>query len=110
SPQTIRYVLDRWRRQRYPRASLSPPQRNLRRLLGKPTSGLITTSMSRTPLSPEQDQLLQQEFLRRKDLGANIFLLIRHTGMRIGECADLASDCLRSTGPDQWPSMCRSAN
>jgi len=54
------------------------------------------------PLSPEQDQLLQREFLRRNDLGANAFLLIRHTGMRIGECADLASDCLRSTGPDQW--------
>ena len=54
------------------------------------------------PLSPEQDQLLQHEFLRRNDLGANVFLLIRHTGMRIGECADLASDCLRSTGPEQW--------
>jgi len=54
------------------------------------------------PLNPEQDQLLQQEFLRRNDLGANAFLLIRHTGMRIGECADLASDCLRNTGPDQW--------
>jgi integrase len=54
------------------------------------------------PLSPEQDQMLQQEFLRRNDLGANVFLLIRQTGMRIGECADLASDCLRSTGPDQW--------
>jgi len=54
------------------------------------------------PLSPEQDQALQQEFLRRNDLGANVFLLIRHTGMRIGECADLASDCLLSTGPDQW--------
>jgi site-specific recombinase XerD len=54
------------------------------------------------PLTAEQDQLLQREFLRRNDLGANVFLLIRHTGMRIGECADLASDCLRSTGPDQW--------
>jgi site-specific recombinase XerD len=54
------------------------------------------------PLTTEQDQLLQREFLRRNDLGANVFLLIRHTGMRIGECADLASDCLRSTGPDQW--------
>jgi integrase len=30
------------------------------------------------------------------------FLLIRHTGMRIGECADLSFDCLRSTGPKQW--------
>ena len=54
------------------------------------------------PLTAEQDQLLQREFLRRNDLGANVFLLIRHTGMRIGECADLASDCLRSTGRDQW--------
>jgi site-specific recombinase XerD len=54
------------------------------------------------PLTAEHDQLLQREFLRRNDLGANAFLLIRHTGMRIGECADLTSDCLRSTGPDQW--------
>jgi len=54
------------------------------------------------PLTADQDQVLQQEFLRRNDLGGNVFLLIRHTGMRIGECADLSFDCLRSTGPDQW--------
>ena len=54
------------------------------------------------PLTAEQDQLLQQEFLRRNDLGGNAFLLIRHTGMRIGECADLSVDCLRSTGLHQW--------
>ena len=54
------------------------------------------------PLPAEQDQLLQQEFIHRNDLGGNAFLLIRHTGMRIGECADLSFDCLRSTGPDQW--------
>ena len=54
------------------------------------------------PLTPEQDQLLQQEFMRRNDLGGNVFLLLRHTGMRIGECADLSFDCLRATGPDQW--------
>jgi integrase len=54
------------------------------------------------PLTAQQDQLLQQEFVRRNDLGGNAFLLIRHTGMRIGECADLSFDCLRSTGPDQW--------
>src|SRR5467141_83599 len=54
------------------------------------------------PLTAEQDQLLQQELIRRNDLGGNAFLLIRHTGMRIGECADLGCDCLRSTGPDQW--------
>lgn len=54
------------------------------------------------PLTAEQDQLLQQELLRRNDLGANAFLLIRHTGMRIGECADLSLDCLRSPAPHQW--------
>jgi site-specific recombinase XerD len=54
------------------------------------------------PLTPEQDQLLQQEFMRRNDLGGNVFLLLRSTGMRIGECADLPYDCLRSTGPKQW--------
>jgi site-specific recombinase XerD len=54
------------------------------------------------PLDIQQDQLLQNEFLRRNDLGGNVFLLIRHTGMRIGECADLSVDCIRSTGSDQW--------
>jgi site-specific recombinase XerD len=56
------------------------------------------------PLTPEQDQLLQQEFMRRNDLGGNVFLLLRSTGMRIGECADLSYDCLRCTGPNQWDS------
>ena len=54
------------------------------------------------PLTTQQDELLQKELLRRNDLGGNAFLLIRHTGMRIGECADLSSDCLHSTGPEQW--------
>jgi integrase len=54
------------------------------------------------PLTAEQDQLLQQEFFRRNDLGGNVYLLLRHTGMRIGECADLSFDCLRSIGLDQW--------
>lgn len=54
------------------------------------------------PLTAEQDQLLQQELLRRNDLGTNVFLMLRHTGMRIGECVDLSYDCLRSTGPNQW--------
>jgi integrase len=54
------------------------------------------------PLIAEQDQRLQEELLRRNDLAGNVFLLIRHTGMRISECADLSYDCLRSTRPDQW--------
>ena len=54
------------------------------------------------PLTAEQDQLLQQEFVNRNDRESNAFLLIRYTGMRIGECADLSFDCLHSTGPNQW--------
>jgi len=53
-------------------------------------------------LTPQQDQLIQQELLRRNDLPSNVLLLIRHTGMRIGECADLAYDCLHNIGPNQW--------
>jgi site-specific recombinase XerD len=53
------------------------------------------------PLTAQQDQILHRELLRN-DVAANALLLIRHTGMRIGECADLACDCLRSTGPQQW--------
>jgi site-specific recombinase XerD len=54
------------------------------------------------PLTAEQDRLLQQELVRRNDLPANVFLLLRHTGMRIGECVDLAYDCLHNVGPDRW--------
>jgi integrase len=54
------------------------------------------------PLTPEQDQLIQQELRRRDDLLSNALLLLRHTGMRIGECVDLSFDCLRPLGPDQW--------
>ena len=54
------------------------------------------------PLLPEQDQTIQQELLRRNDLASNLLLLQRHTGMRIGECIDLAADCLHPVGPDQW--------
>jgi len=54
------------------------------------------------PLTIEQDQLLQKEFIQRNDLESNAFLLIRYTGMRIGECADLSFDCLHSTTPGQW--------
>ena len=53
-------------------------------------------------LTVQQDQLIQQELLRRNDLPSNVFLLLRHTGMRIGECADLAYDCLHNAGPDRW--------
>jgi integrase len=54
------------------------------------------------PLTPEQDRLIQQELLRRNDVASNALLLIRHTGIRIGECVDLAFDCLRPLAPGQW--------
>ena len=54
------------------------------------------------PMTPEQDQLVQQELLRRDDLLSNALLLMRHTGMRIGEGVDLSFDCLRAVGPGQW--------
>jgi integrase len=53
-------------------------------------------------LSAEHDQLLQQELRRRNDLGSNFFLLLRYTGMRIGEAVDLSCDCLHTSGPDHW--------
>jgi site-specific recombinase XerD len=54
------------------------------------------------PLSLQDDQLLQQELRRTDDLAGNAFLLIRATGIRIGECLDLPLGCLRQLGPDQW--------
>ena len=54
------------------------------------------------PLTAEQDQLIQDELLRRDDWISNALLLLRHTGMRIGECLDLPLDCLRCIGQDQW--------
>ena len=54
------------------------------------------------PLTPEDDARLQAELLRRNDLLSTALLLTRLTGMRIGETADLATDCLRHLGGDQW--------
>jgi len=54
------------------------------------------------PLTPEQDHLIQAELLRRNDLPSTVLLLQRHTGMRIGESANLSLDCLRPLGADQW--------
>jgi site-specific recombinase XerD len=54
------------------------------------------------PLTSADDQLLQQELRRTAGLHSYAFLLTRATGIRIGECIDLALDCLRQIGPDQW--------
>jgi site-specific recombinase XerD len=54
------------------------------------------------PLSPAQDEQLQQELRRTNDIFSNALLLTRATGMRVGECIDLPKDCIRSLGEDQW--------
>ena len=54
------------------------------------------------PLSLQEDQLLQQELRRTDNLVANVLLLMRATGIRIGECLDLSLECLRQLQPDRW--------
>lgn len=55
------------------------------------------------PLTPEDDARLLEELRRRTtDLYANALLLTRLTGMRIGEAANLAADCLQHLQNDQW--------
>jgi integrase len=46
--------------------------------------------------------LLHDQLCRTDNLPANALLLTRATGIRIGECIDLALDCLRQLAPDQW--------
>jgi site-specific recombinase XerD len=54
------------------------------------------------PIPLQDDQLLRDELRRTDDLPANALLLTRATGIRIAECIDLALDCLRQIGSDQW--------
>jgi site-specific recombinase XerD len=54
------------------------------------------------PVSPEVDNLLDRELRKTDDLLSNILLLIRATGMRIGECLGLRNDCLHHMGGDDW--------
>jgi site-specific recombinase XerD len=54
------------------------------------------------PLSPEDDRLLRQQLRQRANLRSDAFLLIRATGMRIGECLKLRVDSLRELGENQW--------
>jgi site-specific recombinase XerD len=54
------------------------------------------------PLTPEEDTRLLTELRRRTDLLSNALLLTRLTGIRIGETVDLAADCLRHLGSEDW--------
>lgn len=53
-------------------------------------------------LSPDDDALLDRQLRRTDDLLANALLLLRGTGIRIGECRRLNIDCLRHLGGEQW--------
>jgi site-specific recombinase XerD len=54
------------------------------------------------PLSPEDDQRLQEELRRSDNLYSSALLLTRLTGIRIGECIHLPLDCLHHVAPEQW--------
>lgn len=54
------------------------------------------------PLSVEDDQALQQQLRRTPGWEASALMLLRLTGMRIGECMDLPANCVRQIGADQW--------
>jgi site-specific recombinase XerD len=54
------------------------------------------------PLSPEDDQRLQRRLIARATLRSKGLLLLRATGMRIGECLQLTADSLRELGQNQW--------
>jgi integrase len=72
----------------------------LRRFLGMARTS--TTSIQPAPQRNWPKLIQGYPLSDLHDLGGNAFLLIRHTGMRIGECADLSWDCLRSNGLNQW--------
>jgi len=54
------------------------------------------------PLSPEDDRQLQAQLSRQGGLRSQALLLMRATGIRIGECLQLTVDSLRKVAPDQW--------
>lgn len=54
------------------------------------------------PLTPEDDARLQQHWGAATDALSGTLLLQRLTGMRIGECVDLTTDCLRHLGDNRW--------
>jgi len=53
-------------------------------------------------LSVDDDRRLQEQLRRTGGWEASALLLLRLTGMRIGECMDLPADCLRQIAPDAW--------
>ena len=63
------------------------------------------------PLTAQQDELLQQEFLRRNDLGSNAFLLMRHTPVcASGNAPICPSIVCAPRAQNNGPFMCLSAS
>ncbi|HUM04538.1 MAG TPA: tyrosine-type recombinase/integrase [Terriglobales bacterium] len=54
------------------------------------------------PLSLDDDQRLQNQLRTNDDLFSNALLLLRGTGMRIGELLNLPTDSLRHLGDRDW--------
>ena len=54
------------------------------------------------PLSPEDDLRICEQLRKRGTVESTALLLMRATGMRIGECLNLAVDCLHDFGNNQW--------
>ena len=54
------------------------------------------------PFSPEDDLKLDQQLRKIDDMFSNGLLLLRATGMRIGEGLNLTVDALRGFGRNQW--------
>jgi site-specific recombinase XerD len=54
------------------------------------------------PLSPQDDILVCEQLRKMHRLQSTALLLMRATGMRVGECLNLALDCVRDLGDNQW--------
>lgn len=54
------------------------------------------------PLSPEADKAIREALKKDDSVLADCLLLLRATGLRIGELMDLELDCLQKLSPNEW--------
>lgn len=76
----------------------SPPAPNLLRSSDVPKRNFPLPR----PLNEDDDLRLRQYWDTASGLLDSALYLMRLTGMRIGECVDLAPDCMRHLGAEQW--------
>ena len=65
-------------------------------------TSLRSRSICQDPFRPRTINCCNRNYAEPTTCTSNALLLTRATGIRIGECIDLALDCLRQLGPDQW--------